>query len=207
MRVNSQKENVLFTKSKKEKSVVIDFVDPINVIEDIEYIQNNKESVYIFNSGDRADFLYERSCVNDLSFNYFQLYNKSVFICFKKIINGLKKLTIEKNISLEKNLYYITSEYETEFLEEYWYDTGGNGIPNFAGYWFLETKENSHIKINEQEFHVTPGSIVIFPSGARTEFVGIIKGISFNVATLSKIQSQYPQKWMPIILENKNEVL
>lgn len=200
MRFNSTKEEVIFDKSKQEKALFIDLVFPNNVIQDIEEIKNNKESVYMFNSGDKADFLYERSCVNDLSFNYFQIYNKSIFLCYKKILHGLKELMSEKSISVEKNLYYITSEYETEFLEDYWYDTGGNGIPNFAGYWFLETKDDASIKINGQKIFVETGSIVIFLSGARTEFIGINKGISFNVATLSKIQSQYPQKWMPVIL-------
>lgn len=200
MRHNADKVNLIFNKSKTISDLEVSHIKPVEVITDIEKIYNTKEDVYIFESGDKAKFLYERSCINDLSFNYFQIYNKSIFYCFKEIIKLLKIIIEKKNINIDKNLFYITSEYETEFLEDCWYDSGGLGIPNFCGYWFLETKGDSYIKVNNVKQDVSNGSLVIFESGARTEFFGISKAISINITTLSKLIAQYPQKWMPIVL-------
>lgn len=200
MRKNSHKENVIFNKTKNTNFIRTSNVVPKNVVQDIENIKQNKENIYIFNSGDKAEFLYERSCVNDLSFNYFQIYNKSVYLCLKEITTMMFIILSEKQINKSKNNYYITSEYENNLREDVVYDTGGNGSPSFSGYWILEAKEESHIKINSTYKKVEEGSIVIFESGSHTEFSGISKAISFNISTLGKLIGQYPQKWMPIIL-------
>jgi len=76
MRKNAHKENIIFEKNRKNNLISFSVIDPLNVIEDIEKIKENRENVYFFESGNKADFLYKRSCVNDLSFNYFQIYNK-----------------------------------------------------------------------------------------------------------------------------------
>lgn len=200
MKNNSNKENIIFKKVQNSNFVRLSNVAPENVLEDIEKIIENKENVYIFNSGDKAEFLYERSCVNDLSFNYFQIYNKSVYLCLKEITTMMFIILSEKQINKSKNNYYIASEYENNFREDVVYDTGGNGSPSFSGYWILEAKEDSHIKINSTDKKVEEGSIVIFESGSHTEFSGVSKAISFNISTLGKLIGQYPQKWMPIIL-------
>jgi hypothetical protein len=199
MRFNSHKENFIFDKKiKNGKDVLFSNVVPNNVTEEIFKIKNNKESVYIFNSGDKAEFLYERSCVNDLSFNYFQIYNKSVYFAYIEIKSMLVSFCKQKILNTNKLFYYITSEYEDEFLEDYWYDCGGIGSTSFCGYWFLETKKDSFIKINSIKYKVSLGDIIMFESGLKTEFFGINKAIVFNIATLSQIKGQYPQKWTPI---------
>lgn len=200
MRHNADKIHLIYSKGKEINDIAVSYVNPVKIISDIEKIYNNNENIYVFESGDRAKFLYERSCVNDLSFNYFQLYNKSAYECFRQIIKMLQGFAESRKINTDKNLFYMTSEYETEFLEGYWYDSGGVGIPNFCGYWFLETNDDSYMKINSEYVKVGTGSIVMFESGARSEFYGISKGISFNITTLSKLIGQYPQKWMPIYL-------
>lgn len=198
MRFNAHKENIVFQKNKKIKNVSHSNVQPIMVIEDIEKIYSNKEEVYIFESGDKAKFLYERSCVNDLSFNYFQVYNESVYNCLHEIKKILDKLIEDNNINKKRNLYYIASEYEVNFLEKYWYDTGGSSTNNFSGYWFLDTEEGSYIDINGEQHGVSIGSVIVFHAGSKTSFVNVNKAISFNITTLSKLVGQYPQKWMPI---------
>lgn len=200
MRFNAHKENIIFeSKTKRKNNILISSVEQKNLLEDIEKIKNNKENIYIFKSGDKAEFLYERSCVNDLSFNYFQIYNKSVFKALEKIYSMTRELCIKNSIDINKTIYYITSEYEDEFLEDYWYDSGGMSIPSFCGYWFLETKDLSYIKVNDEKINISSGDIVMFESGSRTEFSNIEKGISFNIATLSQIKGQYPQKWTPMV--------
>lgn len=200
MKNDLNKIHLVFNKKKNENDIAVSFVYPIDVISDIEKVYSNKENVYVFESGEKAKFLYERSCVNDLSFNYFQLYNKSVYECFKQVVKILQNFVKNKNINIEKNLFYITSEYETEFLEGYWYDSGGIRIPNFCGYWFLETNDDPYLKIDSRYVKVGTGSLVMFEPGSKVEFFGIKKGISFNITTISKLVGQYPQKWMPIYI-------
>lgn len=199
MRVNAHKENLVFEKFRKNNLAITSFIEPKNVIEDIEKIHNNKEKVYIFNSGDSAEFLYERSCVNDLSFNYLQMYNASVYLCFSEIVKMLKSAVEEKQLS-PKSMFYITSEYEKDFMDNFIYDTGGSSNQSFAGYWFLKTMDNPTIIINGNTVSCPEGTIVLFGSGSQTQFNDVDCAISFNISTLSKLAGQYPQKWTPIPL-------
>jgi hypothetical protein len=196
---NRHKKYIIFNKKQYINNVEHSNVTPKEVVSDIEKVINNKENIYLFTSGEKAEFLYERSCVNNLSFNYFQIYNQSVYKCFKELSKMLGSLCKINEINTDKTQFWITSEYETEFLEDYWYDSGGIGAPNFCGYWILECKDNAFIKINSTKTNIENGSLVLYESGARTEFYGIDKGISFNIITTSKLIGQYPQKWMPII--------
>lgn len=200
MRTNAHKENVLFEKVKRSNLVLTSEIIPKNVIEDIDFIRNSKEEIYLFSGGDRANFIYDRSCVNDLSFNYFQLYNESVYLCFKEVSSLLSIISKKREINTVKNKYYLTSEYEEYFRDDVLYDTGGGGAPSFSGYWILEANEDATIKINSQETRVIVGTIIVFESGADIQFKNVEKAISFNLSTLSRIPDQYPQKWMPILL-------
>ena len=200
MRINAHKEEVIFDRSSIKNITFQDYQETDNVLDDIEKIKNNKENIFIFNSGHKADFLYERSCVNELSFNYFQIYNENINMALKKIIQGIKKIYEEYEISIKKNNYYLSSEYEDNLLEEYWYDSGGTKVPSLCGYWVLESNDDSYIKVNEEKIDTSKGNLIIFESGRRTEFKGISKAISFNIASLNKLKDQYPQKWMPIII-------
>lgn len=200
MRTNAHKENVLFEKVKRSNLVLTSEIIPKNVIEDIDFIRNSKEEIYLFSGGDRANFIYDRSCVNDLSFNYFQLYNESVYLCFKEVSSLLSIISKKREINTVKNKYYLTSEYEEYFRDDVLYDTGGGGAPSFSGYWILKANEDATIKINSQETRVIVGTIIVFESGADIQFKNVEKAISFNLSTLSRIPDQYPQKWMPILL-------
>ena len=200
MGVNSHKEEVIFDRSGVNNVIFQDHQNTDNVLDNIEKIKNNKENIFIFNSGHKADFLYERSCVNDLSFNYFQIYDENVNMALRKIMQGIKYIYEKYEISTIKNNYYISSEYEENILEDYWYDSGGTKVPSLCGYWILESKDDSYIKVDEKKIDAVDGSLIIFESGRRTEFKGICKAISFNVSNLSRLSGQYPQKWMPIII-------
>lgn len=196
----THKEKVIFEAKDKAVFVFTDNVMPKDIIGEIHHIQNNKENVYVFNSGDSAEFLYERSCVNDISFNYLQLYNESSYKCLKKIKNNLRKICEKRDIDLEKNMFFITSEYETNLLHDFVYDCGGYGETSFCGYWFLQTSDESYILVNNEKYDVREGDIIMFESNAKIQFHNISKSISFNISNLSKIRGQYPQKWMPLIL-------
>lgn len=200
MRKNYEKEHTIFQRNPQKNIILENFQEIDSVIEQINNIKNNKEELYIFNSGVKADFLYERSCVNDLSFNYLQIYNKNVHSCVRKISQDIKTMCESYQISMSKNMFFITSDYELDFSEDFWYDTGGTKIPSFSGYWFLETKEDAFISIEDKDIDVMPGKIVCFEASRKTIFKNVESAISFNVTTLSKLEGQYPQKWMPIII-------
>jgi hypothetical protein len=184
-------------KIPKKKIILKDFSESNGVSEEIQKIKSNKESIYHFSSGTEAEFLYQRSCVNDLSFNCFQVYNENIYSAFKKIKDMIEEICSFHTIDAKKNKYYLTSEISEEFLENYLYDFGGIRIPVFGGVWFLES-ENGSICIDDEVIDVVPGTIVLFEAGRKFSFKNISKAISFNVSTLNKIKNQYPQKWMPI---------
>jgi hypothetical protein len=190
-------EHNISKKIPKKQFVVEGFSDSSEVFEEIEKIRSSKESVYHFSSGLEAKFLYERSCVNDLSFNCFQIYNEKIYHGFKTIKNMMEEICSFHKLDLTKNKYYLTSELLQEFLDEYQYDFGGIRVPVFGGYWILESN-NGSIVIDEEEIEVVPGKIVLFEAGRKFYFKNISKAISFNISTLNKIKNQYPQKWMPI---------
>ena len=198
MRFNATKETDVFYRKSKKEVVLKESSEIENVLEDIKKIKNNSEQVLIFSEGDTADFLYERSCVNDLSFNYFQIYNESTYNCLNKIKAMLKEICKIHEVSISKNLYFISSEYEEEFLEDFWYDSGGIRIPIFCGYWILESDEGSFMTVDENKIDLVPGTLVVFEAGKKNSFSNVKSAISFNISTLSKIKNQYPQKWMPL---------
>lgn len=200
MRLNIHKEPILFAKNENKIKVFCDNQNVEEVSENIKDIVTKKEKIYLFSSGDKADFLYEKSCIDENYFNYFSIYNKNINSALSKIKKLLINACNEYKISKNKNIYYISSSYENNFLEDYWYDFGGIKIPVFCGYWFLDTEKNSYIKIENKKINVENGSIVLFEAGCKISFSGINEGITFSLSTLSKIQNQYPQKWMPIIL-------
>lgn len=184
-------------KIPKKEIVLEEFSKINNVYEEIKKVQSSKESVYNFSSGTTANFLYERSCVNDLSFNCFQVYNEEIYYAFKKIKKMLKEICDFHNLDITKNKYYLTSELEENFLENYKYDLGGIRIPVFGGYWILEC-DNAHIMVDDKKIGLIPGTIVLFEAGRKISFKNVSKAICFNISTLNKIKNQYPQKWMPI---------
>jgi hypothetical protein len=186
--------NELFDKYK----IFIDKSNPKNVLESIKNSKKEKEDFYIFNQGKKADFLESRLSTNNFSFNCFQVYNQNIFDGFQKIKEMFNVISGEYAIDKKRNRYYITSELEKDFSEDFWYDMGGMKIPVFAGYWFLECKDNAKIIFDQIDFDVYSGSIILFDASKKYSFKNVSSAISFNISTLSKIQNQYPQKWMPL---------
>jgi len=161
-------------------------------------VQKSQEDIYIFNSGDRADFLYNRNVVNALSFNPLQIYNREIRSLYNLIQKNLETLCQEYEINKGKSMYFITSEYESIIEEGFVYDTGGIRIPCFAGYYFTDCEKNSYIQIEKEKINVEVGTLILFEAGHDTVFKNVKECLSFNIAPLSMIQGQYPQKWAPI---------
>jgi hypothetical protein len=200
VRFNVTEETKVFYRKSKNQTILKSFILPSNLIEKINKIKNNQEKVLFFSKGDKADFLYERSCVNELSFNYFQIYEENVYLALREISKMLFKICKKNEISITKNMYFIASEYEEDFSSKFWYDSGGIRIPIFCGYWFLDCEDEASVIIENQKINVKSGTILLFEAGQKIVFKNVNKAISFNLSTMSKIKNQYPQKWMPILL-------
>lgn len=198
MRKNVEKEQLLFKKNKI--FFLIDNQETQGVLDLIQENIKEEEKFYLFSSGVKADFLYEKKIIDSTKFNYFQIYEKNIYHCLKKIKKMLEDSCKKYEINIDKSMYYVTSSYEDEFLPEYWYDFGGIKIPAFCGYWFLDVEEESYIDINGEKVNIENGTVIMFEPGYRLSFSGVNSAISFNINTLSKIKNQYPQKWMPIFL-------
>jgi hypothetical protein len=192
------KKNSSIFKSFNSFEVFKSNLDPSTILDDIDMLQK-EETRYIYQSGDSAKFISSEKIYNPYSFNYFSLYNKSIYNAFLEV----KKLFIEaatkKEINIKRAYYYISSEYNDKMDPNFWYDMGSIKVPCFSGYYFLDAKENTKIVISEQEVNVSKGDILLFESGRKIKINREgCKFISFNIAPLQFIANQYPQKWMPI---------
>jgi hypothetical protein len=196
MRKNVDKEQILFQKNKK--IFFIENQPSENTHELINSTIEEKEKVYLFSSGNKADFLYEKKIVNKTNFNYFQIYDEKFYQSLQKIKKLLNQACDKYQINKEKNIYYIASSYENNFSSDFWYDFGGIKIPVFCGYWFIDVENESSISIDGENVKIENGTIILFEPGHKLSFNGVNAAISFNLSTLSKIKNHYPQKWMPI---------
>jgi hypothetical protein len=178
--------------------ILVSQFDPKNILHIIQNVENEKEDFYVFNQGKKAEFLYSQTSINDFSFNIFQIYEKDIFDALQKIKEMFEEISSQYEINKKRNRYYISSNLETNFIENFWHDSGGMKIPVFAGYWILESKNDAKIIFEKVEADVFPGTVIIFDASKKYSFSNISAGISFNISTLSKIQQQYPQKWMPL---------
>ncbi len=190
--------NEIFQKRFKRNSILISNSSAKLVLENILKVQENKEKMYFFKQGHEAEFLYERSCVNDLSFNPLQVYDKNIHDAFQTIKQMLLKMCDENSLDVFKNKYYITSEINNDLRSGFWYDVGGIRIPVFAGHWILECQENPSMEVDGEFVELKRGDIIMFEGGKKYSFSNISIILSFNISTFSKIVNQYPQKWMPL---------
>jgi hypothetical protein len=192
------RENEIIYRKRNSFKKILDFLKIENLQKTVLSVQKSQEGIYIFKSGDRADFLYNKNVVNNLSFNPLQIYNREIRNLYNLIQKNLEALCQEYEINKEKNMYFITSEYESIIEENFVYDTGGIRIPCFAGYYFTSCEKNSYIQIEKEKINIQEGSLILFEAGHNTVFTNVKECLSFNIAPLSMIQGQYPQKWMPI---------
>lgn len=192
-----RENSIIYRKKEKFKSI-LDNVDVSNVENTIKNIINEKQDTYIFKFGDRAELIDSSSVINSMFFNPLQIYSFEIRNIFNLIKKMLAELCKQYDINIEKNMYFISSEYENELLNNYIYDTGGIRIPCFSGYCFLNCKDDSYIKIENKKIEISNGSIILFESGHKIKFNNVESAISFNISPISMLAGQYPQKWMPV---------
>jgi hypothetical protein len=59
--------------------------------------------------------------------------------------------------------------------------------------------QKSKVSINETDFEIHPGDIIISEAGNKIVYYNKFKSIVFYVSPLSEIKNQYSQKWMPLV--------
>lgn len=173
--------------------------NPKGILEEVINKVYPPDQVYKFNSGFKADFIGQIPVENLDSKNYLGAYNSNI----NKVLKSIRELLLEALDYYElssKEGYYISSEYVDDIRTDVWYDMGGMRIPCFSGVYFIESAENSTLKINNEIFKTPPGSILLFEAGKRVVYSDSnIKVLTFSVAPIPLLEKQYPQKWIPIL--------
>lgn len=178
------------------------FYDTCNVDNLISFINKSKidrEDRLIFISGTKAESVSSDLIIDDRTKNYFTMYNENLLFILKKNKMLLKNACEHYDINCEKTSYHISSEYVDSPSDNAWYDAGGTKVPSFTSICVLEAEEKSSITIDGNKAEVSPGSILFFEAGRKIRYSKDIKILSCNIAPMSMLQFQYPQKWIPIV--------
>lgn len=173
-------------------------VQATNIEDKIKKESKSQEEIYIYQGGTSANFVGRKDIVDKLSINYLQIYDKDTRNIFNSIKKLFKEIVGENNINEERLMYYITSQYEQNIKNNYWYDNGGDSKMSLCGYYFIKCEEDSHIYIDSNKIQVNEGDLILFFSGNKIVFNNCHSALSFNISPLNHIKGQYPQKWMPL---------
>lgn len=177
------------------------FYDTCNVDGLINFINKSNidcEEKLIFISGTKAENISNDLIIDDRTKNYFTMYNEQLLSILKKNKLLLKNACEHYDVNYDKTAYHISSEYRDSLLDSAWYDAGGVKVPSFTSLCVLEAEENSSITIDDNKTEVKPGLILFFESGRKIRYSKNMKILSCNIAPMSMLQFQYPQKWIPI---------
>jgi hypothetical protein len=173
--------------------------NPKGILEDVINKVYPPDQVYKFNSGFKADLIGQIPVENLDSKNYFGAYNNNI----NKALQSIKELLLKALEYYElssKEGYYISSEYTDDIRTDVWYDMGGTRIPCFSGIYFIDSDQDSTIKINNETFKTPSGAILLFEAGKKVVYSNNnIKILTFSIAPIPMLEKQYPQKWIPII--------
>jgi hypothetical protein len=191
-------EKKMMHKQGKNFKIFYDTCDVDGLISFIDKSKTDREDRLIFISGTKAENISNDLIIDDRTKNYFAMYNEKLLAILKKNKTLLKNACEHYDINCEKTSYHISSEYIEPKLNNAWYDAGGTKVPSFTSLCVLEAEENSSIIIDNEKTEIKPGSILFFEAGRKIRYIGNIKVLSCNIAPMSMLQFQYPQKWIPI---------
>lgn len=178
------------------------FYDNCNVDGLITFINKSKaerEDRLLFTSGTKAEIVSNDLILDHRTKNYFAMYNDQLLSIFKKNKSLLKNACEHYDINYDKTAYHISSEYIDSPLSNAWYDAGGIKVPSFTSLCILEAKEGSSLMVDGEKIKASAGLILLFESGRKIKYDQEIKVLSCNIAPMSMLQFQYPQKWIPLV--------
>lgn len=189
----NKNENVIYREKRKTISSTDNF-ETSGLYEKIAIELDKSEKLYTFTMSDeKISKVYNKN-----SYNPFFMHDEQMYFLFQKVSSLIKSACIEHDFSYSKNKYFIYSSLVEDQDLSLWYDAGGTSRPSLFGIISLDS-EKSKISINETNFDINPGDIIISEAGNKIVYYNKFKSIVFYVSPLSEIKNQYSQKWIPLI--------
>ena len=189
----NKNENVIYREKRKTISVKDKF-DTLGLYEKIINELDKSEKIYDFPHSNGKDIkVYDKN-----NYNPFFMHDEQMYFLFQKVSLLIKNTCEKYQFSYLKNKYFIYSSLISNFV----FSESREIIPNIEG---LDVppasyhKEGSWSSINEEEFEVEPGAIIISEAGNKIVYSNKFKSIVFYVSPLSEIKNQYSQKWIPLV--------
>lgn len=189
----NKNENVIY-REKRKTILSKDNFDTTGLYEKIINELNKSEKIYSFpNSEEKIVNVYNKN-----SYNPFFMHDEQMYFLFQKACLLIKNTCEKYQFSYLKNKYFIYSSLIEDQDPSLWYDAGGTSRPSMFGIISLDS-EKTKLLINEEEFEIEPGAIIISEAGNKIVYSNKFKSIVFYVSPLSEIKNQYSQKWIPLV--------
>lgn len=189
----NKNENVIYREKRKTISVKDKF-DTLGLYEKIINELDRSEKIYDFPHSNEKDIkVYDKN-----NYNPFFMHDEQMYFLFQKVSLLVKNACEKYQLSYLKNKYFIYSSLIEDQDPSLWYDAGGTSRPSMFGIISLDS-EKTKLLINEEEFEIEPGAIIISEAGNKIVYSNKFKSIVFYVSPLSEIKNQYSQKWIPLV--------
>jgi hypothetical protein len=189
----NKNENVIYREKRKTISVKDKF-DTLGLYEKIINELDKSEKIYDFPHSNGKDIkVYDKN-----NYNPFFMHDEQMYFLFQKVSLLVKNACEKYQLSYLKNKYFIYSSLIEDQDPSLWYDAGGTSRPSMFGIISLDS-EKTKLLINEEEFEIEPGEIIISEAGNKIVYSNKFKSIVFYVSPLSEIKNQYSQKWIPLV--------
>ena len=189
----NKNENVIYREKRKTISVKDKF-DTLGLYEKIINELDKSEKIYDFpHSNEKYIKVYDKN-----NYNPFFMHDEQMYFLFQKVSLLIKNTCEKYQFSYLKNKYFIYSSLIEDQDPYLWYDAGGTSRPSMFGIISLDS-EKTKLLINEEEFEIEPGEIIVSEAGNKIVYYNKFKSIVFYVSPLSEIKNQYSQKWIPLV--------
>ena len=189
----NKNENVIYREKRKTISYKDNF-DITGLYDKITNELNKSEKIYNFPNFEEKNI----NVYNKNSYSPFFMHDEQMYFLFQKVVSLIKNVCKEHEFSYSKNKYFIYSSLVEDQDPSLWYDAGGTSRPSMFGIISLDLQK-SKVLINDMEFEIGPGDIIVSEAGNKIVYYNKFKSIVFYVSPLSEIKNQYSQKWMPLI--------
>jgi hypothetical protein len=189
----NKNENVIYREKRKTISVKDKF-DTLGLYEKIINELDKSEKFYDFPHSNEKDIkVYDKN-----NYNPFFMHDEQMYFLFQKVSLLIKNACEKYQFSYLKNKYFIYSSLIEDQDPSLWYDAGGTSRPSMFGIISLDS-EKTRLLINEEEFEIEPGEIIVSEAGNKIVYSNRFKSIVIYVSPLSEIKNQYSQKWIPLV--------
>jgi hypothetical protein len=189
----NKNENVIYREKRKTISTKGNF-ETLGLYEKIIKELNKSEKIYAFPESDvKISRIYNKN-----NYNPFLMHDEQMYLLFQEVASLVKSACVSHEFSYSKNKYFVYSSLVEDQDPTLWYDAGGTSRPSMFGIISLDLQK-SKVSINETDFEIHPGDIIISEAGNKIVYYNKFKSIVFYVSPLSEIKNQYSQKWMPLV--------